>query len=227
LWIVVCASLVLGSRAVHAEEGAPTDRFAGNFAFTSDYRFRGVSYSDNQPALQGGLTFAEAGWFTGLWGSAAVARRHANNEIDLYVGRVGKAQGFDYSVAAWVYMDSTVSHIQYAELQALVTRNIDPVLVQMEASVAPRQRLGTSSNFYLAATALIPLHDPLFTMTLHAGRENGFFDSKIDWEAGLSYRLPAVTLSVAAVGSTQASRRKPEVGYRGGTRLVGSAIATF
>lgn len=127
LQAVVCAVAFLNFGTAHAEEGAPADHLAANLALTSAYRFRGVSYSGNQPALQGGLTLAEdPGWFAGVWGSTSLAGSQAGDEIDLFAGRAGHLGGLDYSLAAYVYMDGRASHIQYAELQVLLTRNIGP-----------------------------------------------------------------------------------------------------
>ncbi len=44
---------------------------SGNFTITSNYVFRGVSVSDNLPAVQGGLTytFLSSGIYANLWGS--------------------------------------------------------------------------------------------------------------------------------------------------------------
>jgi hypothetical protein len=59
----------------------------GNLALTSDYRFRGVSYSGSQPALQSGLTFAEdPGLFADIWGSFALAMQ--NGFVESFNGRM-------------------------------------------------------------------------------------------------------------------------------------------
>ena len=43
---------------------------AGNVAITSDYRFRGISQTDRDPALQGGFDWAhDSGFYLGTWAS--------------------------------------------------------------------------------------------------------------------------------------------------------------
>jgi uncharacterized protein (TIGR02001 family) len=211
---------------VQADRAGP-HHVTANVTLTSDYRFRGVSYSSKEPALQGGLSFAgDRGWFAGIWGSTALGGAGAS-EIDLYAGLTGQIQGIDYSLAAYVYMDGAASNIQYAEFQALLTRGIGPMSLQLEASAAPKPRRGIASNLYLAVTAAMPIPHSRLTITLHAGRENGFFDHKADWEAGLSYRLSKVTFAAALIGSAQPSRPERAAVGRGGTRLVLSATAAF
>jgi hypothetical protein len=124
-------------------------------------------------------------------------------------------------------MDGALHRIDYAEFQALLTRSIGPVSLQVEASAAPKQRRTTSSNLYLGATATIPLQDPRLSVTLHGGRENGFVAPKMDWEAGLAYRFAGVNLSASVVGSTDPVGRWSPGGYKGRTGLVLSALAVF
>ena len=43
----------------------------GNLGLTSDYRFRGVSQSQNAPAVQGGVDYAHSsGFYIGNWNSS-------------------------------------------------------------------------------------------------------------------------------------------------------------
>lgn len=87
----LAASLVLFSTGARAEEpaaatteaapavaAAPAEdtgpqfpgKFAGNVALISDYVFRGVSQTQEEPALQGGIDWShESGAYFGTWGS--------------------------------------------------------------------------------------------------------------------------------------------------------------
>jgi uncharacterized protein (TIGR02001 family) len=63
--------------------------FGGNLVATSDYIYRGVSSSNNDPALQADLHVASAGGtFLGVWGSTRDSdlEPHANYELDVYLG---------------------------------------------------------------------------------------------------------------------------------------------
>ena len=57
----------LYATSVQAEEPAS---LTGSLALTSDYAFRGLTQTNRDPALQGGLEYASAsGFYVGTWGS--------------------------------------------------------------------------------------------------------------------------------------------------------------
>jgi len=69
----------------------------GNMSFNSDYRFRGISQTLGQPALQGGIDYSHAsGFYLGTWGSnvyggsnasgLGTAYNNGNLEWDFYGG---------------------------------------------------------------------------------------------------------------------------------------------
>jgi uncharacterized protein (TIGR02001 family) len=62
----------------------------GNLGLTSDYRFRGVSQTQNAPAVQGGLDYAHSsGLYIGNWNSSVSSEVYTNGagvESDLYAG---------------------------------------------------------------------------------------------------------------------------------------------
>lgn len=73
--------------------------FSANAALTSNYVFRGVSYSDEGPALQGGLDYAHAsGAYAGLWGSTVDTGVDTGVEVDGYFGYAASVEDFSYDV---------------------------------------------------------------------------------------------------------------------------------
>ena len=71
-------------------------------AATSDYRYRGISQSDENPALQLGIDVAaDTGWFVGAWASTSdidTRAGHRSTELDVYAGFV-RHFADDWSVA--------------------------------------------------------------------------------------------------------------------------------
>jgi uncharacterized protein (TIGR02001 family) len=69
---------------------APTPSVTGNFSLVSDYRFRGISQSWGQPAVQGGIDYTHAsGFYLGNWNSSVSSNSYNNGaslEVDLYGG---------------------------------------------------------------------------------------------------------------------------------------------
>jgi uncharacterized protein (TIGR02001 family) len=62
----------------------------GNLGLTSDYRFRGISQSQNAPAVQGGVDYSHSsGLYIGNWNSSVSSQVYTNGagvESDLYAG---------------------------------------------------------------------------------------------------------------------------------------------
>ena len=62
----------------------------GNLGLTSDYRFRGVSQTQNAPAVQGGMDYAhKSGLYIGNWNSSVSSQVYTSGaglESDLYAG---------------------------------------------------------------------------------------------------------------------------------------------
>ncbi|MBL8535989.1 MAG: hypothetical protein JNM59_01150 [Hyphomonadaceae bacterium] len=65
-----------------AGAGAANAEVTANINLTSDYVFRGVSLSDNGPAVQGGFDYSTDMYYAGVWGSSIPD----GVELDLYAG---------------------------------------------------------------------------------------------------------------------------------------------
>ena len=82
-------------------------QFSANAGITSDYVWRGVSQTDENPTLQGGLDY---GWedlnlYIGAWGSGVdFTEPDANVEIDVYLGFANELEnGFSYDLGYMHY----------------------------------------------------------------------------------------------------------------------------
>jgi len=81
--------------------------FSANVGFFSDYAFRGVSQTDEDPAIQGGFDYSHSsGFYLGTWGSN-VEFGNANREWDVYGGYAGSMGdlGYNVGVLAYIYPD--------------------------------------------------------------------------------------------------------------------------
>lgn len=105
----IASSLPLLLVAAHAHAAT-----SGSLALTSDYLFRGITQTNEEPALQGGLEYAhETGFYAGTWGSSiswlsdADPRVSSQVEIDGYLGWRGSfgdsGLGFDVGALAYWY----------------------------------------------------------------------------------------------------------------------------
>ena len=63
---VLIVALPLAGAAQAEEEASP---FSANVSVVSDYAYRGISQTDEKPALQGGFDFKHgSGLYVGVWG---------------------------------------------------------------------------------------------------------------------------------------------------------------
>lgn len=75
---------------------------SGSVWLTTDYVFRGVSNTDNDPAVQGSLDYTYKGFYVGIWGSNTDFS-DAHIEIDYYGGYSGEVGNFGYDLMAIYY----------------------------------------------------------------------------------------------------------------------------
>ena len=86
-----------------AQAQAAESTLSFNAGVVSDYRYRGISQSRLEPAVQGGFDYADkSGFYVGAWGSTIKWVKdgggNANVEIDLYGGYKGAVGGAAYDV---------------------------------------------------------------------------------------------------------------------------------
>lgn len=81
--------------------------FSATIDLTNDYRFRGISQSAGDPALQGSLDVAfDNGAYAGVWGSNVDFEDDADIEIDYYAGYgndINDDLSYDVSYAYYTY----------------------------------------------------------------------------------------------------------------------------
>jgi uncharacterized protein (TIGR02001 family) len=101
--LLICGALAAVSAApALAQEVAIT----GNVALTTDYTFRGVSQTDESPAVQGGLDLSAGNFYAGTWASNInFGTGGANLELDVYGGYKTALGGvnLDLGVIGYLY----------------------------------------------------------------------------------------------------------------------------
>ncbi|SFF98901.1 conserved hypothetical protein [Neptunomonas qingdaonensis] len=93
---------------------------SGTVGFTNDYRFRGISQTSGDAAIQGSLDVAfENGAYAGMWGSNVDWGDDANIEIDYYVGfsnDISDDLSYDAFFAYYTYPGYESADGDYAEV---------------------------------------------------------------------------------------------------------------
>lgn len=194
---------------------------SGNVAITSDYRFRGVSLSGGDLAIQGGIDLAhESGFYVGTWGSSiddGGTDLLGDVELDLYGGWSGEvAEGVTLDVGLLYYMYPTEdlgADTDYFEPYASLGFTLGPAEATVGAAYAfDQSALGDSDNLYLYTDFGIGIPNSPISLSAHLGYTDGVLappalagstdDSGLDWALGASATvLGGLELSVAYVGT--------------------------
>lgn len=89
---------------VVAEEPESALEISANLAITSNYIWRGMTQTNNSPAVQGGIDLGYKGFYLGTWGSNVEFGDTTNNlEADFYAGYAGEIAGFGYDLGYIYY----------------------------------------------------------------------------------------------------------------------------
>ena len=199
------ASTAFVSASVTAEEPVPfTQQFtsSGDVTLASDYRFRGISLTTRDPALQGSFTLShDTGLYANVWASS-VEIEDASLEIDYTIGFSHEAAGVGYSVA-FVYYTLPASDLDadYGEILADVNYGHSvlglPAMVNVGAGYTDDISIqGFTFNndnkyLYLHAEYSLEIYPDLY-VNLHGGHTD-FIDhtgeNYYDYSAGVSTTL--------------------------------------
>ena len=119
---------------------------SGSAAIASDYRFRGVSQSDREMAVQGGTTIAhESGFYAGTWASNLAGWGTfggANMELDLIGGYKATLAGnatLDAGLT-WYMYPGGADKTDFAEPYVKLTGTAGPATLTAGAAYAPKQQ---------------------------------------------------------------------------------------
>lgn len=155
-------------------------------AIVSDYRYRGVSLSDRDPAVQGSVDISYAGFYAGIWLSSIARTADTNVENYLYAGYVGQAGPIEYEIGANVRLYPGGDGTNIYEGTSAISYSIGPARARLRVDYAPDQKNLTGDNLYLSADLRVGIPTTPFTLVAQAGRERGsFYGRKFDWSLGV------------------------------------------
>jgi uncharacterized protein (TIGR02001 family) len=204
------ATLALFSTSsISAAAEIPALSLSANAALVSDYRFRGISLSNKDIAIQGGFDISsESGFYVGTWGSSIEQYAGSETELDVY-GGYGTKFGdlsFDIGILAYTYPGST--NTTYWEAYSSVGGSAGKLAWTLGAAYAFDQNsIGGTDNIYLYLDTSMPLADTAFSVATHIAYEDGAFgNEKLDWSLGLTYGLDKFSLGVSYVDTNVNTR---------------------
>ena len=201
---VIAALLVVGvsGQAVAEKKTMETNigDFSANVALYSDYIYRGVSQTFEDPAIQGGADWShDSGLYAGLWASNVDFNDgdQAHIEIDVYAGYSGSIGNFGYDIGVLQYLypgASSSQNYDFWEVTPAISYDFGVASVGASVSYTPDNFGGSDDAFFYQATVEAPL--PMgFTLSANIGRwnidDNTTFalPDYTTWGVGLSYGL--------------------------------------
>ena len=223
--------LVAATPAMAQEETEPASpvTVSGSATVVSDYKFRGISQTDGNFAVQGGITVRhESGFYVGAWGSSiddyVTVHGSAHQELDLIAGWKGDLGGAELDIGAVYYVypgtrpgfTGDTSASDFIEPFVSVSYGLGPVTAKATAAYAPKQKalaidqgltgeFHKEDNLYLAGDLSASIPNTPFGLTAHLGHTfgpswlSGPTDEYTDWAVGATATWKALTFGVQYV----------------------------
>jgi len=223
----------------------PAIKITGSTTLATEYRLRGISQTDGDPAIQGAITVShESGLYVGTWASnlAGAGSFGGNNmELDL-IGGFTKAVGpvtLDGGVIYYVYPGT--KGFDFVELYGSASGKIGPVNAKLGAYWAPSQKAlafttTKGHNIWVYSDLGLPIDGTPLTLKGHIGYSSGNSGytkglDVVDYSVGADLAYGPLTLNVSYVGtdvSTANSLLWPSTATQSGRDITkGKVVATL
>ncbi|HMV70587.1 MAG TPA: TorF family putative porin [Pseudomonadales bacterium] len=210
--ILALAAATLAMTGAHAHAG----NYTGNVTLATDYVFRGVSQTQERPAIQGGFDAAfDNGIYAGVWASNVDFGTDASTELDFYGGYAARlsCSSCSYKIGVAYYRYDGDPQFDYVEAMLAFTwggltagLNWSPEYVGDSATDA----LGDEVELYYPYLNYAhPLPFDL-TLSLHVAMnlmsEKGLFepgeDEYTEWSIGLGKSVGSFSFALTYWDST-------------------------
>ncbi|WP_185999703.1 TorF family putative porin [Novosphingobium aerophilum] len=195
--------------AAHAQSDTPAFTVSGGATIISDYRFRGISLTGKDPAVQATINLShESGIYVGTWASSIdMGERYGATEVDLYTGWAGSLAphtSVDVAVAYYSYPGGEGSgKIEYFETTAKLTQDLGPMQATLGSGYSWDQAALGGDHLYLYGEAAVPIPRTPLTLRAHGGRSKGAISPRpggyYDWSLGADANLGPVTLGLSYI----------------------------
>ena len=210
----VAAAMMAGVGAAQAAE------VSGNVALTTDYKFRGISQSDESPAIQGGFDVAfEPGFYVGTWGSSVDFDSNdgydGSLELDGYAGWAGPIGDSDFGLdVGYIYYAYPGDDGDDGDYQEFYIGGSWKDL-SLQVNYSDDYYAGTDEFWYISGDYSFTLLEEL-TIDLHVGYnmledDGGFLsvppgdteaeDAYTDYSVTATYSWVGLDFSLAYVGT--------------------------
>ena len=209
---LIASALLAGSTAAMAE-------ISGNVTLATDYVFRGISQTDENPAIQGGFDWGhDSGFYLGTWASNVQFNENilvvpedsvdeAAIEVDFYGGFANSfSSGLGYDVGAIYYAypgaASSLNYDFYEFYGGLDWTFSDTWSIYGKVSYSPEffGESGAAWYFDGGLDVSLPGNWGLFAHAGYQTIEDSDPDNYADWSLGATWGVWGVDLGLAAYG---------------------------
>ncbi|WP_161965843.1 TorF family putative porin [Steroidobacter cummioxidans] len=220
--------------------GAATAANAGvssTWTLASDYDFRGITQSAQDPAIQGSIDYAaNSGWYVGAWGSNVDFGPGVgvDLEVDVYTGFSGQSEGglgYDVGLVYYTYPDE--SDYNYFEAYGSISKDWFKGKLWYSNDFGGKSTSGSTPAFYAEANGAFPLPKN-FTLQAHAGYSFGDYWSNsnseyFDYSLGVGYTAGNFSLGLKWVDGSdlKSSDGTPGDVFSSESRVVFTVATTF
>lgn len=182
------------------EADPPSDiTVTGGVTLVSDYRFRGVSFSDEDIAIQGTFNVNHSsGLYAGVWASSTEdSPVFGSVEVDLYAGyttEIASGTTIDVGLLYYYYPNGTNSagNSDYFEPYASIKTTIGPATAKFGITYAWDQSALAGDNVYLFTDLGVGIPNTPVSLNAHLGYSDGslaFGSNYLDWSLGADLAL--------------------------------------
>lgn len=187
-------SLAAGAAALAFAGAAQAETAVSfNVGATSDYIFRGVSQTLEDPAVQGGVDVSSGIFYAGAWASNVDFGNGTDAEYDLYVGvkpTLGAAT-FDFAALRYGYMGSPSGSKQdYWEFKGAVSVPAGPATLGAAVYYSPDFFGGTDEAVYYEVNGAVAIPNTKISLSAALGRQDvSYAGDYTTWNVGAGYAI--------------------------------------
>ena len=201
--LTAIAMVSAAAPAMAQEEEGSEFTVSGNAAIVSEYRFRGVGFSDGDIAIQGGVDVShESGFYIGTWGSSleegTTVPNFGHTELDIYGGWSGDiASGLsaDVGLLYYAFPNSTNGFsTDYLEAYGSLSTTLGPVEATVGLAYAFDNSALAGDNVYVYGGLSAGIPETPITLNANLGYTDGSLDvsgsgNYLDWNLGADFAI--------------------------------------
>lgn len=228
----VSTALLAGTLGLSLSTVTLADEFSANAAASNNYIWRGLTQTENEAAISGGLDFAaDNGFYIGTWASnvSYAPGDVFSYEHDIYAGYSFESGGVSYDIGYLYYNYDDEAEFDFGEIYGSVgygnfSLQIN-LLANTEADEGPGQDFGFGEAIYISADYATEVREGL-ELGFHVGYHDGDFNeafngvpgSYIDYnvslaKGGFSFMISGTDLDDAGPDGLDNDEIKFVVGY--------------